>query len=96
MGPKNPSPLASPFSYQLNLGAGYDSGSLVHPSVAAVLAGTGTTILAPDIGRMFGQFSLNGTARLGGRTYAYAGITDEVRSRKAEDAGINVGVRANF
>jgi fibronectin-binding autotransporter adhesin len=96
LGPKNPSPLALPFSYQVNLGAGYDSGSLVHPSVAAVLAGMPTKIVAPDIGRTFGQFSLNGTARLGGRTYAYAGLSDEVRSGKAEDAGINVGVRAIF
>jgi hypothetical protein len=96
VGPKNPSPLASPFSYQLNLGAGYDSGSLVHPNVAAILAGTSTTIVAPDVGRTFGQFSLNGTARLGDHTYAYAGLTDEVRGGKAEDAGINVGVRANF
>jgi fibronectin-binding autotransporter adhesin len=96
VGPKNPSPLATPFSYQINVGAGYDSGSLVHPSVAALLAGTPTTIVAPDIGRTFGQFSLNGTARLGAHTYAYAGLSDEVRSGKAEDAGINVGVRANF
>jgi outer membrane autotransporter protein len=96
VGPKNPSPLASPFGYQINLGVGYDSGSLVHPNVAAVFAGTPTTIVAPDIGRTFGQFSLNGTARLGSHTYAYAGLIDEVRSGKAEDAGIDVGVRASF
>ena len=81
---------------QIDLGAGYDSGSLLHPSVAAVFAGTATTIVAPDIGRTFGQFSLSGTARLGGHAYAYAGLSDEVRSGKAEDAGINMGVRANF
>jgi outer membrane autotransporter protein len=96
LGPKNPSPLASPFGYQINLGAGYDSGSLVHPSVTAAFAGTPTAIVAPDIGRTFGQLSLNGTARLGDHTYAYAGLSDEARSGKAEDAGINVGVRANF
>jgi fibronectin-binding autotransporter adhesin len=96
LGPKNPSPLASPFTYRINLGAGYDSGSLVHPSVAAAFAGTPTTIVAPDIGRTFMQLGLNGTARLGDHTYAYAGLSDEARSGKAEDAGINVGVRANF
>jgi fibronectin-binding autotransporter adhesin len=96
LGAKNPSPLASQFSYQINLGAGYDSGSLVHPSVAALFAGTPTTIVAPDVGRTFGQFGVNGTARLGGHTYAYAGLIDEVRSGKTEDAGINAGVRANF
>jgi fibronectin-binding autotransporter adhesin len=96
LGPKNPSPLASPFGYQINLGAGYDSGSLAHPSVIAAFAGTPTTIVAPDIGRTFAQLNLNGTARLGDHTYAYAGLSDEARSGKAEDAGINVGVRATF
>jgi fibronectin-binding autotransporter adhesin len=96
VGPRSSSPLASPFGYQIDLGAGYDSGSLLHPSVAAVFAGTPTTIVAPDIGRTFGQFGLNGTARLGSHTYAYAGLIDEVRSGKAEDAGIDVGVRASF
>jgi outer membrane autotransporter protein len=96
VGPKNPSPLASRFSYQINLGAGYDSGNLVHPSVAAVFAGTPIMIAGPDIGRTFAQFSLDGTARLGEHTYAYAGLIGEARSGKTEDAGINVGVRANF
>jgi len=96
IGPKNSSPLAAPFGYQVNLGAGYDSGSLVHPTVAATLAGTPTAIMAPDIGRAFAQLSLNGTARLGEHTYAYAGLTGEARSGKAEDAGINLGVRASF
>ena len=40
---------------------------------AAVLAGTPTTIVSPDIGRTFAQFSLNGTARLGSHAYAYTG-----------------------
>jgi hypothetical protein len=52
--------------------------------------------MAPDIGRAFAQLSLNGTARLGEHTYAYAGLTGEARSGKAEDAGINLGVRASF
>ena len=96
LGPKNPSPLASLFGYQINLGAGYDSGSLVHPTVAATLGGTATTIVAPDIGRTFAQLNLSGTARLGQHTYAYAGLVGEARSGKTEDAGVNVGVRANF
>jgi fibronectin-binding autotransporter adhesin len=95
-GPKNPSPLAALFGYQVNLGVGYDSGNLVHPTVAATLAGTPTSIVAPDIGRTFAQLNLNGTARLGDHTYAYAGLVDEARSGKTEDAGVNVGVRASF
>jgi hypothetical protein len=96
IGPKNPSPLAALFGYQINLGVGYDSGSLVHPTVAATLAGTPTAIVAPAIGRTFAQLNLNGTARLGDHTYAYAGLAGEARSGKTEDAGVNVGVRANF
>jgi fibronectin-binding autotransporter adhesin len=96
VGPKNASPLAAPFGYQIDVGGGYDSGNLVHPNVAAAIAGTSTTILAPDIGRAFGRVSLTGTARLGTRTYAYAGLVDEARNGKAEDAGFNLGVRANF
>jgi outer membrane autotransporter protein len=96
LGPANPSPLASLFTYQINLAAGYDSGSLTHPTVAANLGGTPTTILAPDVGRAFAQLNFNGTARLGQSTYAYFGLMDEQRSGKSEEAGINAGVRATF
>jgi fibronectin-binding autotransporter adhesin len=96
IGPKNSSPLAAQFGYQINVGAGYDSGALLHPQVAAVLAGTAMTIMAPEVGRTLAEFSVDGTARLGTQTYIYAGLMGEARSGKAEDAGINAGVRANF
>jgi fibronectin-binding autotransporter adhesin len=96
VGPRNSSPLAAQFGYQIDLGAGYDSGNLVRPTVSAAIAETATTIDGAAIGRGFGRIGVTGTARLGSRTYAYAGLADEARSGKAEDAGINLGVRANF
>jgi hypothetical protein len=35
LGPKNPSPLAAAHGYQVNLGVGYDSGSLEDAGVDA-------------------------------------------------------------
>ena len=95
VGPKNPSPLAALFGYQIDLSAGYDSGSLVHPAVAAALAGTPTTIVTPDIGRTFAQLKVSGTARLGEHTYAYAGVVGEARSGSGWRWKLT-GVRANF
>jgi hypothetical protein len=52
--------------------------------------------LAPDVGRVFAQLNLEGTARLGKTTYAYLGLVGEERSGKSEDVGIDAGVRATF
>ncbi|MGH8232183.1 MAG: autotransporter-associated beta strand repeat-containing protein, partial [Steroidobacteraceae bacterium] len=90
------SPLASPFTYQFNVGLGNDSGDLAHPTMAASLAGAELAIETPDVGRIFGQASVGGTLRLGKRTYIYAGVADEVRRGTSPDTSVNAGVRTTF
>jgi outer membrane autotransporter protein len=88
-------PLATRNTYQFRIGVGQDSGSLVHPTLQASLAGMDTSIAAPQVGRSFVQANVQGTARLDRRAYAYAGLTGEARSGKS-DLGVNVGLNIGF
>ena len=88
-------PLASPSTYRFNLGLGVDGGSLSRVSHTASLAGLSTSVGAPDVGRVFVQGSVTGTAQLGSQSYVYIGLAGEVR-RGYRDFGGNIGVRASF
>ena len=77
------------------MGVGRDNGSLVRPEVGASLAGVGTTILTPEIGRTFVQANVEGTAGIGKMSYAYFGLAGEARSGKT-DVGVTGGVRIRF
>jgi outer membrane autotransporter protein len=96
VGSVNASPLAAPFTYQLDLGVGRDDGSLLRPVLLADLAGVQTLIGAPEIGRSFGEFTLGATARLASHAYLYLGVGDELRSGRTEDLDVDAGVRASF
>lgn len=89
-------PIATPFTYQFNVGVGRDSSSLAQPSFGATFAGVDTTISTPDVGRTFGFAQVSATARLTSWMYGYVGVSGETRSGKTEDLGANLGVRATF
>ena len=63
--------------------------------VGASLAGVGTTILTPEIGRSFLQATAEATTGIGKMSYAYFGLAGEVRSGKT-DVGVTGGVRIRF
>ena len=88
-------PLASANTYRLSLGLGYDAGELARPELSASLAGMGTTISAPLVGRSFMQASVFGTARFDQHAYGYLGLNSEVREGLS-DVGINVGAVVVF
>ena len=88
-------PLASANTYRLSLGLGYDAGELARPELATALAGMGTTISAPLVGRTFVQASVFGTARFDQHAYGYLGLNSEVREGLS-DVGINVGAVVVF
>ncbi|HYD61881.1 MAG TPA: ESPR-type extended signal peptide-containing protein [Noviherbaspirillum sp.] len=88
-------PLASPATYRFSVGLGADGGKLSRVSQSANLAGLSTTVGAPDVGRVFVQGSVTGTAQLGRQSYVYIGLAGEVRSGY-RDFGGNIGVRAAF
>lgn len=81
--------------YQFSAGVGRDNGDLMQPTVNASLAGIGMPITSPDVGRVFGQASFNGTMALTKQAYAYLGLNGEVR-RGRHDVGINGGMRVSF
>ena len=94
-GSKVRDPLAGQTTLRYSVGLGRDSGSLVHPEVGASLAGVGTTILTPEIGRTFVQANVEATAGIGKMSYAYFGLAGEARSGKT-DVGVTGGVRIRF
>jgi fibronectin-binding autotransporter adhesin len=90
------SPLASVLTYQFDLGVAHDTGRLGRPVVDASLQGAAIEDQAPETGRTFVLANVTGTVRLGHSTYVYLGLSEEARSGKSEDGGINAGVRARF
>ena len=88
-------PLAGQATLRYTVGVGRDNGSLVRPEVGASLAGVGTTILTPEIGRAFVQANVEATAGIGKMSYAYFGLAGEARSGKT-DVGVTGGVRIRF
>lgn len=88
-------PLAGQGTLRYSVGLGRDNGGLVRPAVEASLAGVGTTILSPAIGRTFVQASVEATAGLGKQSYAYFGLAGEARSGKT-DLGVTGGLRIRF
>ncbi len=88
-------PLAGQTTLRYSVGVGRDSGSLVRPEVGASLAGVGTTILSPAIGRSFVQANAEATTGIGKMSYAYFGLAGEARSGKT-DLGVTGGVRIRF
>jgi fibronectin-binding autotransporter adhesin len=90
------SPLASVLTYQFDLGIAHDTGRLGRPVVNASLQGAAIEDQAPETGRTFVLANITGTVRLGAHTYVYLGLSEEARSGKSEDGGINAGVRARF
>jgi fibronectin-binding autotransporter adhesin len=95
-GSANGSPLAASYTYRVNIEVGHDGGDLVHPVVSQTLAGDSFTVVAPDVGRMFAQLNLTGTARVAKRGYVYLGLSDEARRGKSQEEGVTAGARANF
>ncbi|MBK4735114.1 autotransporter-associated beta strand repeat-containing protein [Noviherbaspirillum pedocola] len=88
-------PLAAKATVRYSVGVGRDSGNLAQAAVSASLAGMGTSIVSPDVGRSFVQASVEGTAKLGKGAYAYYGLNGEARSGK-NDVGVTGGVRISF
>jgi fibronectin-binding autotransporter adhesin len=95
-GSANGSPLASNYTYRVNVGVGHDGGDLVHPTISETLAGIGFSVMAPDVGRTFAQLNLTGTARIASHGYVYLGLSDEARRGKSQEEGVNLGARMNF
>ena len=95
-GSESQSPLASVLTYQFDLGIAHDTGRLGRPVVNASLQGAAIEDQAPETGRTFVLANITGTVRLGSHTYVYLGLSEEARSGKSEDGGINAGVRARF
>ena len=88
-------PLAGQSTLRYSVGVGRDNGGLVRPAVEASMAGVGTTILSPAVGRTFVQASVEATAGLGKQSYAYFGLSGEARSGKT-DVGVTGGLRIRF
>jgi len=95
-GSANGSPLASNYTYRVNVGVGHDGGDLVHPTISETLAANGFSVMAPDVGRTFVQLNLTGTARIASHGYMYLGLSDEARRGKSQEEGVNLGARMNF
>ncbi len=95
-GSANGSPLAAAYTYRVNAGIGHDSGDLVNPAISQTLAGDSFTVVAPEVGRTFGQLNVTATARVARRGYVYLGLFDEARRGKSQEEGVNLGARVNF
>lgn len=88
-------PMAAQATYRLSLGVGVDGGKLLRTAQGASLAGIKTTITGPDVGRVFVQAGVHGTAQLTRQSYVYFGLNGEARERYS-DIGGNIGLRASF
>jgi autotransporter-associated beta strand protein len=88
-------PMVASTTYQGTLAIGHDAGSLLRPVVSATLGGMATTIEAPQAGRAFVQANVFGTRLLARRSYAYAGLSGEARSKRVEQT-FRVGAVIGF
>lgn len=88
-------PLSGQTTLRYTVGVGRDNGYLVRPEVGASMAGAGTVIMTPAIGRAFVQANVEATAGIGKMSYAYIGLAGEARSGKT-DVGLTAGVRIRF
>ncbi|OYV36315.1 MAG: hypothetical protein B7Z80_15955, partial [Rhodospirillales bacterium 20-64-7] len=88
-------PLATLFTYRFNLGAGVDTGNLLHPTMDASLAGLRTTITSPHVSPEFAQVSASATVRITSGAYSYARVSGEVRGG-ADQGSFTAGLRIAF
>jgi autotransporter-associated beta strand protein len=94
-GSKANNPMTAKNTYRAYVGVGADSSVLLNPMLNASLAGIGTNITTPNAGTAFVQAGLYGTAKMSENTFAYAGISGEVRSGQTLGT-INVGLKLQF
>ncbi len=94
-GSKITDPLATLFTYQVNLAGGVDSGALLHPTLSATLAGIRTTITSPHVSPEFAEANISGTLRLFSGAYSYAQLGGEVRGG-ATQGSFTAGLRIAF
>eukprot|EP01037_Dinobryon_pediforme_P003203 gene3203-3246_t len=79
-GSLNKDPMVDDYTYSVNLAVGADTNTLINPTLTANLAGFGTNIYTANVGSVFVQAGLRGTAKVANSAYAYAGITGETRT----------------
>lgn len=94
-GSLNKDPMVDDYTYSVNLAVGADTNTLINPTLTANLAGFGTNIYTANVGSVFVQAGLRGTAKVANSAYAYAGITGETRTGQSLGV-VNVGLMAQF
>ena len=95
MGSNKANPMQDQYTYRFNLAVGADTAGLANPSVGTSLAGYPGAVSASQVGTMFVQTAMYGTARLSDGTYGYAGIALEAR-RGQIVAGGTLGIKIEF
>ena len=88
-------PLKERYTYRLNLAVGLDTAGLVNPTVGTSLAGYSSTVSTAQVGPLFVQAGIYGTAKFGENTYGYAGLSIEARNGLTV-AGGSLGVKVEF
>ena len=94
-GSNKANPMQDQYTYRLNLAVGADTPGLANPSVGTSLAGYSGSVSASQVGSLFVQTAMYGTARLNDGTYGYAGISVEAR-RGQIVAGGTLGIKIEF
>jgi autotransporter passenger strand-loop-strand repeat protein len=94
-GSNKANPMRDQYTYRFNFAVGADTPGLANPSVGTSLAGYSGAVSAAQVGSVFVQTAMYGTARLSAGTYGYAGISVEAR-RGQIVAGGTLGIKIEF
>jgi hypothetical protein len=95
LGSNKVNPMKDQYTYRFNFAVGADTAGLVNPSVGTSLASYSGSVSASQVGTIFVQTAMYGTARLSDGTYGYAGISVEAR-RGQIVAGGTLGIKIEF
>jgi uncharacterized protein with beta-barrel porin domain len=95
LGSNKVNPMKDQYTYRFNFAVGADTAGLANPSVGTSLASYSGSVSASQVGTVFLQTAMYGTARLSDGTYGYAGISVEAR-RGQIVAGGTLGIKIEF